>query len=120
MKEGTTRTVVDESFVQFFNSFHSIAEKTSGTLALAIIQCLVMVAAVVKKGQVHGVMYWGLTFVALVSTLGFFVCFLSIINVIAKQDNCGRWIKSLIFSLYISAYIGTLLSAIATIISLNG
>lgn len=49
MKEGTTRTVVDESFVQFFNSFHSIAEKTSGTLALAIIQCLVMVAAVVKK-----------------------------------------------------------------------
>lgn len=120
MKEETTRTVVDESFVRFFNTFHSVAEKSSGTLALAIIQCLVMVAAVVKKEEVHGLMYWGLTFVAVISTLGFFVCFLSIINVIIKQEQCGKWIKSLIFLLYISAYIGTLLSGIATIISLKG
>jgi len=39
MKEEARRNVVDELFEQFFSNFHSVAEKSSGTLALAIIQC---------------------------------------------------------------------------------
>lgn len=120
MKEKSTRNVVDEAFVRFFDKFHTVAEKSSGTLALGIIQCLVMAASVIKRDQINGLMYWGLTFFAVVSTVGFIVSFVSIINVIIKQNECEKWIKFLILLLYIPIYIGVILSAIATYLSLKG
>ncbi|WP_156315656.1 hypothetical protein [Kluyvera genomosp. 1] len=119
MKEEPTRNVVDEAFVRFFDTFHTVAEKSSGTLAIGIIQFLVMATSVIKRAQANGLMYWGLTFFAVVSTVGFFVSFFSIINVILKQNECEKWIKYLMILLYAPVYVGVMLSAISTYYSLN-
>jgi len=79
-----------------------------------------MAAVVVKKEQFYGLSYWGLTFVAVISTVGFFVCFISVIRVVIKQDKCGKWTRFLIFLLYIPVYIAMILSAVATYNSLKG
>ncbi|QOV70566.1 hypothetical protein [Citrobacter sp. BDA59-3] len=120
MKEKAARTAVDGYLIRYRNAFHEVAEKCSGTLALALIQGLVMTAAVMKKNQFHGLMYCSITFIALVATVGFFTCFLVIIDVINKQEECGKYLKSFIFLFYICVYIGSILSAVATFNSLKG
>lgn len=120
MKGKKHQNAVDDAFRRFFDTYHLVAEQCSGTLALSIVQCLVMAASVVKKDQFSGLNYWLLTAVALISTVGFLACFLVMINVIIKQDTCGKWSKFLIFLLFAPVYVGIILSAVATFNSLKG
>lgn len=118
MKKILHKRSLDIAFKRFFYTYYKVADKCSGTFALSIIQCVVMAVAVTKKDQLHGFQKWGLTFIAILSTVGFIASCFIIIDVVLRQKKCGIFLKAMIFLVFLPVPLGILFTAIATFKSL--
>ncbi|HBR5479334.1 TPA: hypothetical protein L9Y92_001647 [Klebsiella pneumoniae] len=105
-------------FDGFMDAYHHVAEKSSGTLALAVIQCVVTAASVLKAGEldsIESVILWG---VAVISSIGFFVGACIIAALILEQTLSSRIGKLTLLVLFLPVYTGVLLTALLTVKSL--
>lgn len=102
----------------FLDAYHHVAEKSSGTLSLAVIQCLVTAACAVKAAKISGIESVILSVVAVVSFAGFFACACVIAGVILKQNICSRPAKLAMLVMFLPVFTGVLLTALITLKSL--
>lgn len=100
------------------SDFSKVVEGSSGALSFGIIQCLAMAASVTKLNKLTGIEYC-LTFtVAVVATLGLFLCIFSVGKVIAEVSAESKVRKILLFTLLYPAVIGVFISVKISLMSI--
>lgn len=102
----------------FMNDFGQVVEGSSGALSFGVIQCLAMAGAVTSLAHLSGISYWLMLFAALIATGGFFLCILSIGQVIKKVTGENKGRRALLSVLLYPAAVGVLLSAKVSLSSL--
>ena len=86
---------------EVFRDYRQVAEKSSGALALSVIQMLVMMGCLAKREALNNIFYYlGLTGIAFLAIIGFFTSILSvgaIINDVTPEKSWSRRIISWLF-----------------------
>ena len=92
--------------------------KSSGAIALSLLQALAMFGCLEKREAVGLTLYCILTFIAVVATIGFFASLISIGRTIHIQSEGHNVAEFLISCVFYPVVIGILLSALATLQSI--
>lgn len=102
-----------------FLDYRKVAERSSGALALSVVQVLVMIGCLAKRDVLPNLIYyWGITGIALLATIGFCTSILSIGAVIIEVTPEKSWRRQILFWLFYPVVTGVFLVAAATLKSL--
>lgn len=100
------------------SDFSKVVEGSSGALSFGVIQCLAVAVSVTKLNKVTGIEFFITFIVAVVATLGFFLCIFSVGKVIAEVTAENKVRKYLLYMLLYPAAVGILISAKVSLMSI--
>lgn len=104
---------------EVFRDYRQVAEKSSGALALSVIQMLVMMGCLAKREALNNIFYYlGLTGIAFLAIIGFFTSILSVGAIINDVTPEKSWSRRIISWLFYPVGLGVFLVAAASLKSL--
>ncbi|URG53042.1 hypothetical protein IG605_001295 [Pectobacterium quasiaquaticum] len=99
------------------SDFSKVVEGSSGALSFGVIQCLAVAVSVTKLDKVTGIEFVITFMVAVIATLGLFLCIFSVGKVIAEVAAENKLRKFLLYMLLYPAAVGVLISAKVSLMS---
>ena len=109
---------INERAWEVFSVYGRVCESCSGAIALSLLQALAMFGCLERRDASEPTLYYILTLIAIVATIGFFASLISIGRTIHTQSKGHKVAEYLISCVFYPVVIGILLTAFATLKSI--
>ena len=110
---------INERAWEVFGIYGRVCESCSGAIALSLLQALAMLSCLEKRDAGGLILYCILTLIAAVATIGFLASLISIGRTIHLQSKGHKVAEYLISCIFYPVVIGLLLTAVATLKSVQ-